>query len=104
MDKPIHCRKATGRRAKLGNPSTRRDLPPLLPRSSSPAHRPDGTRRHEPRVSDVTLRNVTNPMNIYSDFHLCRHFLGLSMNVFVGLSFARLCRLPQQELCQTNKE
>ena len=25
-------------------------------------------------------------------------------NAFVGLSFARLCRLPQQELCQTNKE
>ena len=34
-------------------PSARRDLPPLLPRSSSPTHRPDGTRWHEPRVSDV---------------------------------------------------
>ena len=31
----------------------RRDLSPLLPCSSPPAHRPDGTRRHEPRVSDV---------------------------------------------------
>ena len=56
------------------------------------------------RRTDPVIPNVTNPMNIYSDFHLCRHFLGLSMNVFVGLSFARLCRLPQQELCQTNKE
>ena len=28
-------------------------FPPLLPRSSSPTHRPDGTRRHELRVSDV---------------------------------------------------
>ena len=34
-------------------PSTRRDLPPLLPRPAPPAHRPDGSRRHEPRVSDV---------------------------------------------------
>ena len=59
MDKPIHCRKATGRRAKLGNPSTRRDLPPLLSCPASPTHRPDGTRRHEPRVPDVTLRNDT---------------------------------------------
>ena len=51
---------------------------------ASPTHRPDGTRRHEPRVPDVTLRNVTNPMNICSDFHLGRHFLGLAMNAFVG--------------------
>lgn len=28
-------------------------FPPLLPCSSSPTHRPDGTRRHEPRISDV---------------------------------------------------
>ena len=53
MDKPIHCRKATGRRAKLGNPSTRRDLPSLLPRPAPSADSPDGGRRHEPRVSDV---------------------------------------------------
>ena len=61
MDKPIHCRKATGRRAKLGNPSTRRDLSPLLPRPASPTHRPDVSRRHEPRVSDVTPEMLQNP-------------------------------------------
>ena len=77
MDKPIHCRKATGRRAKLGNPSTRRNLSPLLSCPASPTHRPDGIRRHEPRVPDVTLRNVTNPMNICSDFHFGRHFFCL---------------------------
>ena len=26
-----------------------------------------------------------NPMNICSDFHLGRHFLGLAMNAFVGI-------------------
>ena len=82
MDKPIHCRKATGRRAKLGNPSTRRDLPPLLPRSAPSADSPDGSRRHEPRVPDVTLRNVTNPMNICSDFHLGRHFSAFAEGFF----------------------
>ena len=32
-----------------------------------------------------TLRNVTKPLNICSDFHLGRHFLGLAMNAFVGI-------------------
>ena len=67
-------------------PSTRRDLPPLLPRPAPPTHRPDGTRRHELRVPDVTLRNVTNPMNICSDFHLGRHFFGLVGGFFVTFS------------------
>ena len=85
MDKPIHCRKATGRRAKLGNPSTRRDLSPLLPRPASPTHRPDGSRRNE-SFFRCNPRNVTKPLNICSDFHLGRHFFGLVGGFFVGLS------------------
>ena len=88
-NRPLHCRKATGRRAKLGNPSTRRDLPPLLPRPAPPAHRPDGTRRHEPRVPDVTLRNDTKPYEHLfrlspqaSAFRLCR---GLFLTFFLIL-------------------
>ena len=37
------------------------DLSPLLSCPASPTHRPDGTRRHEPRVSDVTPEMLQNP-------------------------------------------
>ena len=69
--KPLHCR-----------PSASRDLSPLLPRPAPSADSPDGSRRHEPRVPDVTLRNVTNPMNICSDFHLGRHFSAFAEGFF----------------------
>ena len=72
QDRPLHRR-----------PSTRRDISPLLSCPASPTHRHDGIRRHEPRVPDVTLRNVTNPMNICSDFHLGRHFSAFAEGFFL---------------------
>ena len=50
QDRPLHCR-----------PSTRRDLSPLLPRPAPSADSPDGGRRYEPRVSDVTTEMLQNP-------------------------------------------
>ena len=45
---------------------------------------PDGIRRNESFFQSYP-RNVTKPLNICSDFHLCRHFFGL-----VGVFFVRL--------------
>ena len=42
-------------------PSASRDLSPLLSCPASPTHRPDGIRRHEPRVSDVNPEMLQNP-------------------------------------------
>ncbi len=44
--------------------------------------------------SEKEFQIFTKPLNICSDFHLGRHFFGLVGGFFVGLSVARLCRLP----------
>ena len=36
------------------------------------------------RFITLLFQIFTKPLNIYSDFHLGRHFLGLVMNAFVG--------------------
>ena len=44
--------------------------------------------------SEKEFQIFTKPLNICSDFHLGRHFFGFVGGFFVGLSVARLCRLP----------
>ena len=44
--------------------------------------------------SEKEFQIFTKPLNICSDFHLGRYFFGLVGGFFVGLSVARLCRLP----------
>ena len=46
------------------------------------ALRNDARRKIDRYIADHSP--VENPMNICSDFHLGRHFLGLAMNAFVG--------------------
>jgi hypothetical protein len=55
-------------------------------------------------LKDDGLIKDNNDMKLVSDFHPRHPIFGHVGGFFVGLSFARLCRLPQQELCQTNKE